>query len=287
MTATLFKRLDQEWRHLARSDAMMAALAEWAGAEEALRFSTVAELEAVATDWDGTHANDAVLSALLARTGTDRHAARAVLQFVLPVLKAMVRRYSFAFDSVEDCAQEVVTTAIERIAQYPWHRWPSWRTFVVRNLTRDIRHVFCRRWTESDGPVLTDDVDWEAFEQCVAAPGINREAAERLRERVEGAVERGDITRAQAATVLRPGADGRSSTRRAAERALRQGGALRELVEEALERGEISTAHADVVLRTRVEGSTLAEVAASAGCSVQAIHRRRVRAERALGLDAA
>src|SRR5207245_8733448 len=65
----------QEWAHLARSGDMVAALEEWAGAEEALRFSTIAELEAIATSWDGTQTNDAVLSSLLARASTDRYAA--------------------------------------------------------------------------------------------------------------------------------------------------------------------------------------------------------------------
>ena len=150
-----------------------------------------------------------------------------------------------------------------------------------------MARAVCDRHRGIGGDGLMRDIDWEEVEQSAVAPPADREAADRLRARVEDAVERGEITRAEAEAVLRPGVDGRSSTRRRAERALRQGDALRTLVEDALERGAISAAHADVVLRTRVEGATLAEVAAIAGCSVQAIHRRRARAERTLGLDAA
>jgi DNA-directed RNA polymerase specialized sigma24 family protein len=288
MTIALFTSLEQEWARLVRSTDMASALRRWAASDEALRFANVAELEAVATAWDASGANDAVLSALLARASTDPRAARAVLQFVLPVLKAMVRRYSFAFDSAEDCTQEVVAAAIERICRYPWHRWPSWRTYVVRNLTRDIRHAVCRR-VAPDAAVLTSsaDVDWNVLEHCVAVPPTEPPGAARLRELVEAARECGQITAAQADAVLRRDVDGRSSTRRGAEQALRRTEDLRRLVEAALERGAITALHAEVVLRTRVEGATLAAVAATAGCSVQAVHGRRVRAERALGLDAA
>ena len=62
---------------------------------------------------------------------------------------------------------------------------------------------------------------------------------------------------------------------------------LQQLIARAAELGLITAGHAEVLTLTRIQGVNLTGVARARGCSFQATRQGHVRAERALGLDAA
>ena len=132
-----FRSLTAEWATLGRSPQARIALRRWSDAEPALApFASPADAVAACQCRGDPRAANAVLGALL-RKADDTLAARSVLQAVLPALAARAWRRRWdgmatssepaLWDSVEDLDTEVLTFALERIAELAGTspEWPA------------------------------------------------------------------------------------------------------------------------------------------------------------------
>lgn len=119
--ATLLVRLDADWSRVRDTPALRLALSEWGAAEPALRHtSPQALVDHVRAA--GPAEADAVLAALAARAGAEEPAARVLLHLVLPALVVMAGRYRWL--DADERAALVVAAAYERIRTYPIARRP-------------------------------------------------------------------------------------------------------------------------------------------------------------------
>jgi len=120
-TASVIELLDREWAILAESAPATAALARWRREDEVLaRFGSLTQLLAyVQRRTVDVVARDEVLGALGARASADPTAARTLLQLLLPGAKALVARYLWSAESVEELAAAVVADLYERIQALP------------------------------------------------------------------------------------------------------------------------------------------------------------------------
>lgn len=152
----LIRRLDAEWRVLARSRWLRERLQVWGAEDGRLAFDDGEQLVAaaqsrVASSWAE---RDRVLAALLERAETDAVARRVALQVVLPGVKSLIDGVR-GWD-VEERAARVVATALDVLAwcaAEPARTPPSFRVYV--NARRRVLRMAVR--DRSEPVVLVGD----------------------------------------------------------------------------------------------------------------------------------
>lgn len=143
MSPSLFCSLDSDWCHQATRARSHQALARWAQTSPAL--STFGDLHQmlVHVHRRGHPASsDAVLAALASLAPTDDLAARALLQALLPGLKALTHSFGWRGDHQETAAA-VVAACWERIRTYPINRRPR---RIAANILLDTRQRVIRQY---------------------------------------------------------------------------------------------------------------------------------------------
>lgn len=128
--------LDAEWATLSRTAASRASLDRWRLVEPALDVRDLADLMERRRTPEGARA---ILGALARLAPTDRLAARALLQALVPGLAALARSLGRGRD---DVAAELTSLAWERIRTYPSERVGS----VAANVLLDVRKA---HWASS------------------------------------------------------------------------------------------------------------------------------------------
>lgn len=118
---SVIELLDRDWAILAESAPATAALARWRCEDEALaRFGSLDQLLAyVQRRTVDVVARDQVLGALGTRASVDPIAARTLMQLLLPGAKAIVARYLWSAESIEELAAAVVADLYDRIQALP------------------------------------------------------------------------------------------------------------------------------------------------------------------------
>ena len=187
MASRLFDALDAEWTAVGASAPGQASFRRWAETDPALEpFGSAAE--AVRFCRGATPATAAIVLAALVHRAGEPLAARAVLQAVIPSLRAQVGRRSGGmsrqgWESCEDFEADVVEAAVGRIAALAGTR-PAWPAQAVCEAT--WRHLRLRaRYTlrmKDNGALPLDD----QHEDLSAGP--ERTGAEALAMAVAGAV---------------------------------------------------------------------------------------------------
>ena len=120
------EQLEAEWPALAIGP-LQSRLHCWAAAEPALAgFATPQQLLRHLRSLRGRReAEDAILAALVRQAAEDAHAARIVLQGVLPGLKALAGRLLLEPDEREEIWSALLAHCWERIRRYPLERRPG------------------------------------------------------------------------------------------------------------------------------------------------------------------
>ena len=192
---TVIDLLEREWAFLAESPPTSAALRRWGREDETLaQFETIAALvsyvERRATDAKG---RDEVLGALGARASRDEQAARTLLQLLLPGAKALVARYRWSAESVDELAAAVVADLYDRIRALPAGvRRPFVAPAVLADVAKRLQRRTARARREEVGLGDIDDV--AANEQW--------EASVELEELLRRAVDGGELSAADAELIV-------------------------------------------------------------------------------------
>lgn len=199
MTATVFDRLDREWRALARRE-VPAAWAEVSGALHGFeRLGHV--VEACRSHLDRSEANRVLAGVLAVAATGDRSAVRTALQALVPAVAATAARLRGyvgwgPWSSRGELDADAAATMVELIGTPPSHPWPA---AVLSSRLRDRlraivrRHLRQRRREGSTvGPAT----------HPVAALDDARSAEERVARVIVDAARRGELTLPAAQTVL-------------------------------------------------------------------------------------
>ena len=122
----VIEQLEAEWPALATGP-LQIRLHCWAAAEPALAgFATPQQLLRHLRSLRGRReAEDAILAALVRQAADDAHAARMVLQALLPGLKALAGRLLLEPDEREEIWSALLVHCWERIRRYPLERRPG------------------------------------------------------------------------------------------------------------------------------------------------------------------
>jgi hypothetical protein len=122
----VIEQLEAEWPALAAGP-LQIRLQIWAAAEPALAgFATPQQLLRHLRSLRGRReAEDAILAALVRQAAEDAHAARMVLQALLPGLKALAGRLLLEPDEREEIWSALLAHCWERIRRYPLERRPG------------------------------------------------------------------------------------------------------------------------------------------------------------------
>jgi hypothetical protein len=120
------EQLEAEWPALAAGP-LQIRLRCWAAAEPALAgFATPQQLLRHLRSLRGRReAEDAILAALVRQAAGDAHAARMVLQALLPGLKALAGRLLLEPDEREEIWSALLAHCWERVRRYPLERRPG------------------------------------------------------------------------------------------------------------------------------------------------------------------
>jgi DNA-directed RNA polymerase specialized sigma24 family protein len=179
--------LEREWDVVCRSrrsTRQMQALRETALEQ----FPNPAALVQFCNDPSHPIESDEVLAALARHVVTDTFAARALLQAVLPGLKAICGAYQH-LGSGDDVASLVVAVAAERIRTYPFERRPE---RIAANVLADTRQQL---WKQSRTAELPAEFQSRAAD---SVPSVMDE----LRDVVQEALDAGVINRIGARTIV-------------------------------------------------------------------------------------
>lgn len=194
---TVIELLDREWVILVESAPAAAALRRWGSEEEALaRFGCMAELVSyVECRTVGVVARDEVLGSLGARAGGDEMAARVLLQLLLPGAKALVARYRWSAESVEELAAAVVADLYDRIRALPaGTRRRCLAPAVLLDVAKRMQRRVARARRREQ--VRLDDIDPDE------APSYEPErAAQELAELLRWATAHGHLSAAEAELI--------------------------------------------------------------------------------------
>jgi hypothetical protein len=192
----LIRRLEAEWRVLARSRWLRDRLQAWAVEDDRLAFDDGDQLMTAAQRRNASSwaERDQVLTALLERAGEDVVARRVALQVALPGVKSLIDGVR-GWD-VEERAARVVTTTVDVLAwcaAEPAGTPPSFRIYTNtrRQILRSaLRHrsepvVFVDDYTyleaRGDPPEPSDDgYGFDHLVEWVQRHGHVREDAARL-----------------------------------------------------------------------------------------------------------
>ena len=170
---------------LAPSPAAVEALRRWGRGDEALAlFDSLAGV--VSYVEDRSTASEGVLAALASRSATDEFAARTLLQLLLPGCKALVARYAWAAESVDECAAAVVGDAYERIRSFPaGGRHRSVAAIVLGGAKKRLLRKAGRR--------VSVDLDEATASALLAREGRQLSAADERAEILTWASEEGHV----------------------------------------------------------------------------------------------
>ena len=193
MHATPFDQLDSDWRaHIDDPDARDAYQALRSRFPAIAPIQTADRLVALARRGHGADTIDHILADLAAAAGDgDQHAARIILQALIPGLKLIAVRLHWAAD-LSTVESTVITTAWERICAYPIRKRPR---RVAANIIRDTqtrvrRELHHPRETTAEADAFesgTTEIDYLAIE-----------AADHVRR----CVQRGEITSRAAQIII-------------------------------------------------------------------------------------
>lgn len=194
----LIRRLDEEWRIVARSRWLQDRIRAWSAEDERLAFADGDQLVAAAQRRDATSwaERDQVLTALLERATDDALARRVALQIVLPGLKSLISGIR-GWDA-EERAARVVTTALDVIswcATEPAGTPPSFRIYA--NTRRRVLRSAIRARSE---PVVFVD-DYRQLDAAEDVP-LGPSEEERFDQLVEWVRERGRVRDGAARLVV-------------------------------------------------------------------------------------
>lgn len=133
----VFTSLSEEWATLTRAPATRARYRRWQEADHRFnRWGTLEELINFAQRRGDPAASDRALALLAHRSPTDELAARALLQALLPGLRAIVVQHHWLTDH-DELAASTIALAWERIRTYPFTNRPR---RVAANILRDTAH---------------------------------------------------------------------------------------------------------------------------------------------------
>ncbi len=146
MPPPLFCSLDQDWCHQASRPRSRQALRCWTETQPALgQFCDLDQMLLHVHRRGHPASSDRVLAALAALAPTDDLAARALLQALLPGLKALTHSFGWRGDH-EETAAAVVAGCWERIRTYPIDRRPR---RIAANILLDTRQRVIRQRNRS------------------------------------------------------------------------------------------------------------------------------------------
>lgn len=229
MATSPFDQLDNEWRRARHDEAARTAYASLRDRIPSLaNISDADTLIRLARRGHGVERIDRILAELTQAAAHDQQAARITLQVLIPGLKLVAVRLSWAADP-DTVESTVITTAWDRICHYPIRRRPR---RVAANIIRDTQSRVRRelqhpREVATDADELnraTSDIDYlaieaadhirrsvrrgritpraaqiivstrihhQTFEDLVDATGDTEEVLRRHRERAEARLRRG------------------------------------------------------------------------------------------------
>ncbi len=157
MAPSLFRSLDHDWCHRASGSRSRRALRRWAEDQSVFGLFTDLDQMLVHVHRRGHPAmSDRVLAALAKLAPNDDLAARALLQAMLPGLKALARSFGWRNDP-EETAAVVVAASWERIRTYPIERRPR---RIAANILFDTRQRVIRQHNRA-----ISDIDQVGFEE--------------------------------------------------------------------------------------------------------------------------
>ncbi len=160
MASSLFRSLDHDWCCQASGSRSRHALRRWA--EDQPVFGLFVDLDQmlVHVHRRGHPAmSDRVLAALAKLAPIDNVAARALLQAMLPGLKALTHSFRWWGDP-EETAAAVVAACWERIRTYPFERRPR---RIAANILLDTRQRVIRQHNRA-----TSDIDQIGVEELIS-----------------------------------------------------------------------------------------------------------------------
>jgi hypothetical protein len=182
MPPSLFCSLDHDWHHQATRLRSRQALRRWAEAQPALGlFADLDQLILHVHRRGHPATSDKVLASLAGLAASDELAARALLQAMLPGLKALTHSFGWRGDH-EETAAAVVAVCWERIRTYPIERRPR---RIAANILLDTRQRVIRQYnqptSEADETRLEDQVSEATAHAGVELLGHVGEALRRCR----------------------------------------------------------------------------------------------------------
>lgn len=172
MSSSLFRSLDHDWCHRASGSRSRQALRRWA--EDQPVFGLFIDLDQMLLHVHrrGHPAvSDRVLAALAKLAPSDDVAARALLQAMLPGLKALTHSFAWWGDP-EETAAAVVAACWERIRTYPIERRPR---RIAANILLDTRQRVIRQHHRA-----INDTDQLGVEELMSDQGGIHPAVELL-----------------------------------------------------------------------------------------------------------
>lgn len=190
-----FVHLDRDWAVLAVSSPARVALRCWRATDDRLPpFEHLGEVVAYVQRRGRPADSDAVLSALARLAPREELAARALLQAVLPGLKAVVLSHGRPWDR-EELTSLVVCRAWDRIRAYPIERRPR---HIAANILLDVRQTMLRsaRKNAREADRLSEEALVDLAEESIPS------AAEELLELVVDSVRAGHLAREDAQLLL-------------------------------------------------------------------------------------
>jgi len=186
----IVKKLDSEWRRLARSPEARRSLIKWSRNHPAL--AGMVDLADVLKARRDPALADGVLRALAEEAGRDLMATRTLLQALLP---GLLRLAGTTGNDDPLAADELIALAWERIRTYPVGRDGS----VAANVLLDVRKAYRRhRRIEAPG-------EWAELVADPPADGSPEEVAvnRALMEALRSAEDEGVVSHRALATIIR------------------------------------------------------------------------------------
>lgn len=169
MPPSLFRSLDHDWCHQASRPRSRQALRHWADTQPALSpFSDLDQMLVHVHRRGHPATSDRVLAALASLAPADDLAARALLQALLPGLKALTHSFGWRGDH-EETAATVVAACWERIRTYPIERRPR---RIAANILLDTRQRVVRQYNLSICEANETSPEEIVSAEAAAHPGV-------------------------------------------------------------------------------------------------------------------
>lgn len=193
MRPFLFESLDREWAVVGDSSAAARQLRRWSEHEPAVSsFAHPAALITFVQRRNQPVESDQILLALVRLAVDDELAGRALLQALLPGLRAVAASTTYAAEP-EELDAEIVAAAWTRIRTYPVERRPA---RVAANIVLDVRKDIVTRHRRRLRAEVAEERGAAAASAAEQTP-----AAEQLLGLLVHAVREGSLTRMQASLI--------------------------------------------------------------------------------------